>query len=108
MKVQLLGKILQDVASADAVALFIEGRSIDADAHALFHHSQDAAADAALGGDPHPDGELAGAVVHAAGQHNGLGHLDSVFVNEPFSCLRMPASVGQHQPQAGQALCRDA
>ena len=49
--------------------------------------------------DPHPDGELAGAVVHAAGQHNGLGHLDSVFVNEPFSCLRMPASVGQHQPR---------
>src|SRR4051812_45355683 len=64
-----LGKLLADQAPPDAVAFLVEGRGEDADPGDPRDDGDDAAADAALGGQAGAEGPLAGVVVHAAGEH---------------------------------------
>ena len=71
-QVQPGGQQLQRADSGQAVALFVQSRSKQANAHAAGHHGHNAAAYAAFGRYAHPDGKVAGPVVHAAGHEVGV------------------------------------
>ena len=59
-----MAELFQQLDAGDAVALPVQGGTIDADAHAGGDHGHDAAAHAAFGGNAHPDGKIAGVVVN--------------------------------------------
>ena len=61
-QIKLAAELFQQLDTGHTVALPIQRGAIDANAHTGGDHGHNAAANAAFGGNAHPDGKIAGAV----------------------------------------------
>ena len=102
-----VAEFLQQADAGNAVAVFVQGRAKNADAHTGGGHCHDAAAHTALGGDAHTDGEIARAVVHTAGQQNGVDILSELGGEDTLIRAGSAAAIGQNGAHAGQILAGD-
>ena len=104
MQSQFFRQILQDHFAAHAVALRVQHRAVGGDPHSALRRGNDSAAHAALRRNADLHRELAGFVVHAAEQHQGLHGLHDAGVHHPLSGNRIHPVIRQDHAVAGQAL----
>jgi hypothetical protein len=90
------------------VPVFVQARRPDRDRRLARRDGQDAAADAALAGQAHLEGELAGGVVVAAGHHHRADPPRVLRADHLLAADRVDAVVGQEQPCPGQLAAGDA
>ena len=95
MQVVMRRQRLADLDAAHAVAVLVEFRRIAAEPEPRRQRGEDAAADAALGGDADPVDPFAGVIVHAGTRHDGERPRDRVSAQHLLAGHGIDAAVGE-------------